>query len=48
MNKRELTIRFGIQQGLHWLIMGIMIPVITLIFQSRGLNLFDIGLVMAV
>ncbi|WP_245696573.1 MFS transporter [Vibrio xiamenensis] len=48
MDSKELIKRFGIQQGLHWLIVGIMIPVITLIFQSRGLSLRDIGFVMAV
>ncbi|WP_330960707.1 MFS transporter [Photobacterium sp. 53610] len=48
MSPKELTIRFGIQQSLHWTIAGIMIPVIALLFQSRGLSLFDIGFVMAV
>ncbi|MBL4830701.1 MAG: MFS transporter [Aliivibrio sp.] len=48
MTPKELTIRFGIHQCIHWMIIGIMIPVITLIFQSRGLSLSDIGLVMAV
>lgn len=48
MKRRELVIRFGIQQGLHWMVVGLLIPVITLIFQSRGLNLSEIGLVMAV
>ncbi|MGF1763928.1 MFS transporter [Aliivibrio kagoshimensis] len=48
MSPRELTIRFGIHQCIHWMSIGIMIPVITLIFQSRGLSLSDIGLVMAV
>ncbi|WP_074213510.1 MFS transporter [Salinivibrio sp. ES.052] len=48
MKRSELVIRFGIQQGLHWMIVGLLIPVITLIFQSRGLNLTEIGFVMAV
>ncbi|MEF2481997.1 MFS transporter [Vibrio mimicus] len=48
MQRRELVIRFGIQQGLHWMVVGLLIPVITLIFKSRGLNLTEIGLIMAV
>ncbi|MBV7263839.1 MFS transporter [Photobacterium sp. WH24] len=48
MSKKGLTRRFGIQQCLHWTIVGIMIPVLILIFQSRGLSLMDIGIVMAV
>lgn len=48
MRPKELTIRFGIHQCIHWMIIGIMIPVITLIFQSRGMSLSDIGFVMAV
>lgn len=48
MSQTETTLRFGIQQSIHWMIIGIMIPVITLIFQSKGLNLRDIGFVMAV
>ncbi|MEI8593175.1 MFS transporter [Photobacterium sp. Hal280] len=48
MSQKGLTCRFGIQQCLHWTIVGIMIPVLILIFQSRGLSLMDIGIVMAV
>lgn len=48
MSQKGLTRRFGIQQCLHWTIVGIMIPVLILIFQSRGLSLMDIGIVMAV
>ncbi|MDK9774719.1 MFS transporter [Vibrio sp. B181a] len=48
MKQSELVIRFGIQQGMHWMVVGLLIPVITLIFQSRGLNLAEIGVVMAV
>ncbi|MCM0148591.1 MFS transporter [Photobacterium galatheae] len=48
MSQKGLTSRFGIQQCLHWTIAGIMIPVLMLIFQSRGLSLMDIGIVMAV
>lgn len=48
MDRNALTLRYGFHQALHWLIVGIAIPVLVLIFQSRGLNLQEIGLVMAV
>ncbi|OED64181.1 MFS transporter [Vibrio tasmaniensis ZS-17] len=48
MKRNELVVRFGIQQYLHWTVVGLLIPVIILIFQSRGLNLTEVGIVMAV
>ncbi|WP_456294808.1 MFS transporter [Vibrio sp. AK197] len=48
MNKKALLKRYCVHQGLHWSIIGIAIPVLVLIFQSRGLNFQDIGVVMAV
>lgn len=48
MNKQKLMILFASQQSFHSLIVGIMLPVLVLLFQSRGLNLQDVGLVMAV
>ncbi|MEZ8881521.1 MFS transporter [Vibrio lentus] len=48
MQRNELVVRFGIQQYLHWTVVGLLIPVIILIFQSRGLNLTEVGIVMAV
>ena len=47
MNQEQLTLRFGVQQSLHWMAVGITIPILTLFFQSRGLSLADVGLVMA-
>lgn len=43
-----LTKRFALQQGLHWMIVGLIIPVLTLLFQAHGLNLAEIGIIMAV
>ncbi|EGU50885.1 major facilitator superfamily transporter [Vibrio nigripulchritudo ATCC 27043] len=48
MDKKQLTTRFGIQQALHWFVTGITIPILTLMFQVKGLDLFDIGIVMAI
>ncbi|MGF1759317.1 MFS transporter [Photobacterium sagamiensis] len=48
MNKQKLIRIYASHQGLHWAIIGIAIPVLILIFQSRGLNLQEIGFVMAV
>ncbi|MGF1737043.1 MFS transporter [Photobacterium satsumensis] len=48
MTREALTRRYAIHQAMHWMITGITIPVLVLFFQSRGLNLQDIGLVMAV
>ena len=40
-------IRYGIHQTLHWLCLGIIIPVFILIQQSKGLDLLQIGTAMA-
>ncbi len=48
VKQKEVTLRFGAQQSVHWMVVGLLIPVITLIFQSKGLNLQQIGFVMAV
>ncbi len=42
-----LTKRFALQQSLHWMIVGLIIPVLTLLFQAHGLNLAEIGIIMA-
>lgn len=47
VKQKEVTLRFGAQQSVHWMMVGLLIPVITLIFQSKGLNLQQIGFVMA-
>ncbi|WP_428774405.1 MFS transporter [Vibrio sp.] len=47
MNRHKLLRVYASQQGLHWTINGVAIPVLVLIFQSKGLNLQQIGLVMA-
>ncbi|AJR09219.1 hypothetical protein H744_2c2563 [Photobacterium gaetbulicola Gung47] len=48
MTREVLVWRYAIQQFIHWTIVGITIPVLILLFQARGFNLQDIGLVMAV
>lgn len=48
MNKNTLVLKYLIQQSFHWLVTGIFIPVLILLLQSLNLNLFEIGIVMAV
>lgn len=48
MTRKALVWRYAVHQLIHWTIVGITIPVLILLFQARGLNLQDIGLVMAV
>ena len=48
MNKKTLLFKYAAHQGFHWLTIGIGAPVLILIFQSRGLNLQEIGIVVAV
>ncbi len=48
MNQTRLTNRFAFQQILHWAVIGLMIPILVLMFQSKGLNLAEVGMVMAV
>lgn len=48
VNKKALVQKYALHQGFHWSVVGIAIPVLVLIFQSRGLNLQEIGAVMAV
>ena len=48
MTQSGLIIRFSVHQALHWAITGSMVPILVLLFQDRGLDLAQIGLVMAV
>ncbi len=41
---RRLTRIFIINQTLHWFMIGIVIPVITLFRIEKGLNLFEVGI----
>jgi len=47
MKKQQLLTRFIINQTFHWFIVGIMLPVITLLQLEKGLNLFQIGITMS-
>lgn len=47
MARKKLVIIYALHQAIHWFIVGIGIPFIILLFQARGLELGQIGLVMA-
>ena len=48
MNKRQLLRTFIINQTFHWFIVGIMLPVITLLQLEKGFNLFQISITMSI
>jgi predicted MFS family arabinose efflux permease len=48
VNKQQLLKIFIINQTFHWFIVGIMVPVIALFQLEKGLNLFQIGISMAI
>ena len=48
MNKQQLIKKFIINQTFHWFIIGIMLPVITLLQLEKGLNLFQISITMSI
>jgi DHA1 family quinolone resistance protein-like MFS transporter len=48
VNKQKLLKIFIINQTFHWFIVGIIVPVIALLQLEKGLNLFQIGISMAI
>lgn len=48
MTKKKLLFVFGLNQTFHWFIIGLIIPVNTLLQLEKGLNLFQIGIVTAI
>lgn len=48
MSKEKLTLLYAVHQAFHWLIVGLTIPIIIILYQSRGLTLSEIGIVMTV
>lgn len=48
MNKQQLLRIFILNQTFHWFIIGIIVPVIALLQIEKGLNLFQIGISMAI
>ena len=44
---KKLLVRYTAHQTLHWLFVGIIVPVFTLLMQERGLSLFQVGLSFA-
>ncbi len=47
MGKRKLLFVFTFNQTIHWFIVGLIFPVIALFQMEKGLNLFQIGINMA-
>jgi len=47
MGKRKLLFVFTFNQTIHWFIVGLIIPVVALFQMEKGLNLFQIGINMA-
>ncbi|WP_353500105.1 MFS transporter [Vibrio sp. CB1-14] len=48
MTKEILTRHYAIHQACHWAVVGMLVPVLILIFQFHGLTLKEVGIVMAV
>lgn len=48
MNKQQLLKIFIINQTFHWFVFGLIVPVIALLQLEKGLNLFQIGISMAI
>ena len=47
MGKRKLLFVFTFNQTIHWFIVGLIFPVMVLFQMEKGLNLFQIGINMA-
>ncbi len=45
---RQLINVFIINQSLHWMVIGVIIPVMTLIQLEKGLDLFQVGISIAI
>jgi len=48
VNKQQLLKIFIINQTFHWFVVGLIVPVIALLQLEKGLNLFQIGISMAI
>jgi len=48
LNKQRLLKIFTLNQTFHWFIVGIMLPVITLLQLEKGFNLFQISITMSI
>ncbi len=48
MTKKKLIFIFSLNQTFHWFIIGLLIPVMVLLQLEKGLNLFQIGIVMGI
>ena len=45
--KQKLIALFATHQSLHWFIVGLIVPVVALLQLEKGINLFQLGLIMA-
>jgi MFS transporter, DHA1 family, quinolone resistance protein len=46
MNRPDLVQRYTINQSFHWFISGLFFPVMVLFMLDKGLNIFDIGVML--
>ncbi|MFP4484324.1 MAG: MFS transporter [Spirochaetaceae bacterium] len=44
---RRTAQRFALHQFIHWAAIGVMVPIMTLVFRRLGLTLFEVGLATA-
>jgi len=47
MQKKSILYRYSFHQSFHWLTVGLIIPVMTLLQIEKGLNLFQVGITAA-
>ena len=48
MTKEKLLRLFTFNQSFHWLMTGLLIPVLTLLLLKKGLSLFQVGIALGV
>lgn len=47
MESKKLVRLFGLNQGFHWFIIGLVIPIMTLLMLEKGMNLLQAGVAIA-
>ena len=48
LHKKKLLVIFSTHQTLHWFSVGLLAPILALMQMAKGLDLFQIGLAVAV
>jgi DHA1 family quinolone resistance protein-like MFS transporter len=48
LTHRRLLVVYSVHQTLHWFATGLIVPILALLQLEKGLNLFHIGLTVAV